>query len=149
MKVRVGDILGIRSPNNPDEYSVAIIRWLRDMDDNQLHLGIQLIAANCSPIILTPGTKTSSNPQNQYRCLLVSEGGAESERRGILTNTRAFELNTTMTMVTEFGEHQIKLTQWVESNNNFIHYHFAYLEKQKTETNTILEDDFKDLWNDL
>ncbi len=149
MKVRVGDILGIRSPNNPDEYSVAVARWLKDTDEKQLYIGIQVLASSCSPVTITPGTKASSNPQNQYRCLLMSGGGIENERRGILTNTRAFELNTIMTMVTEFGEHQIKLTKWVESNNNFIHYYFSYADAQPKETNAKSGDDFQDLWHDL
>jgi hypothetical protein len=150
MKVRVGDILGIRSPNNPDEYGVAVTRWIKDVDDKELYIGIQVLASNCSPVTITPGNKPSSNRQNQHRCLLVSGSGIESERRGIITNTRAFELNTIMTMVTEFGEHQIKLTKWVESNNNFIHYHFSYVEEtQQKETTTAPEDDFQDLWNDL
>ena len=150
MKVRVGDILGIRSPNNPDEYSVAVTRWLKDADEKQLYIGIQVLASSCSPVTITPGTKASSNRQNQYRCLLMSGGGIENERRGILTNTRAFELNTTMTMVTEFGEHQIKLTKWVESNNNFIHYYFSYVEEQQpNEANAKPEENFQDLWHDL
>ncbi|BAO43589.1 hypothetical protein [Thiolapillus brandeum] len=150
MKVRVGDILGIRSPNNPEEFSVAVTRWLKDIEDDQLYLGIQVMASNCSPITLTPGTKASSNRQNQYRCLLLSGSGIDSERQGILTNTRAFELNTIMTMVTEFGEHQIKLTKWVESNNNFIHYHFTYVEQEESRKKSgDPTDDFQDLWNDL
>lgn len=150
MKVRVGDILGIRSPNNPDEYSVAVTRWLKDSEKEDLYIGIQILASSCSPVTITPGPKASSNRQNQYRCLLISGGGLDSERRGILTNTRAFDLNTTMTMVTEFGEHQIRLTQWVESNNNFIHYYFSYVEEQGTETvGAEPEDNFQDLWNEL
>ena len=150
MKVRVGDVLGIRSPNNPDEYSVAVTRWLKDSDKEDLYLGIQVLASSCSPVTITPGPKASSNRQNQYRCLLISGGGLDNERRGILTNTRAFELNTIMTMVTEFGEHQIKLTKWVESNNNFIHYYFTYVEEQKAEEiGAEPEDNFQDLWNEL
>lgn len=150
MKVRVGDILGIRSPNNPDEYSVAVTRWLKDAEEKKMFIGIQVLASSCSPVILTLGAKASSNRQNQHRCLLVSGGAMDSERRGILTNTRAFELHTLMTMVTEFGEHQIKLTKWVESNNNFIHYYFSYVgEQQPQDTITKTADDFQDLWNDL
>lgn len=151
MKVRVGDILGIRSPNNPDEYSVAVTRWLKDIEEKQLYIGIQVLASSCSPVVITPGPKASSNRQNQYRCLLIAGGGIESERRGLLTNTRAFKLHTTMTMVTEFGEHQIKLTKWVESNNNFIHYYFSYVEEGKhpVENSDEPEDDFQDLWNEL
>ncbi len=151
MKVRVGDILGIRSPNNPEEYSVAVTRWLKDIEDDQLYLGIQVLASSCSPITITPGAKASSNRQNQYRCLLLSGSGIDTERQGILTNTRAFELNTIMTMVTEFGEHRIKLTKWVESNNNFIHYYFTYVDEEKTSRKQSGDpaDDFQDLWNDL
>jgi len=53
-------------------------------------------------------------------------------------------------MVTEFGEHQIKLTKWVESNTNFIHYHFIYVEQEKSRKQPDdPTDDFQDLWNDL
>ena len=54
-------------------------------------------------------------------------------------------------MITEFGNHQIKLTRWIESNNNFVHYQFEYVDETDSteDAEEKVKDDFEDLWNEL
>ena len=63
-------------------------------------------------------------------------------------------MGTILTLFTEFGEHQVRLTKWVESNNTFIHYHFEYLERHDTVSDEVEDgvdnqSEFNGLWNDL
>ena len=151
MRVRVGDVLGVRSEKNPDELGVAVVRWLRQSRENELFLGLHVLSSSCAEVTITPTSKPSSNRQNQYRCLLLSNTDGEGEGRSLLTNTHVFKLDTVLTMITEFGQHQIKLTRWIESNNNFVHYEFEYVDlsdpaEQGSEEET---SDFEDLWNEL
>lgn len=151
MKVRVGDVLGVRSPTNPEEYGVAVTRWLKHKNEDELYLGLQILTSHAIPVIITPSPKPSSNRMHQYQCLLLSGHGKDEEQQGILTNTHVFELDKVISMTTEFGQHQIRLTKWIESSNNFVHYHFEYID-DKTADDTAgneVENDFKDLWDEL
>jgi len=153
-KVRVGDMLGIRSDNTPGEYSLGIIRWLKYLQDDRLYLGVQIISPTCDSATLVPSAKTSSNLKNHFRCLLLNGDGLDKDHLGLITDTREFELNTVSTLVTEFGSHQIMLTDWVESSNSFIHYQFEYVEdiQPATSDESAKKDqqsDFNELWDDL
>ncbi len=151
MRIRVGDVLGIRAPSNPDEFEVAVCRWLRQDRDNEVYIGLQVLSSNCAEVTVTPSSRPSSNRQNQYKCLLLSNAGANRDERSLITNTHVFKLNTVITMITEFGNHQIKLTRWIESNNNFVHYQFEYVDETDSaeEAEEKKKDDFEDLWNEL
>jgi hypothetical protein len=153
-RIRVGDILGIRSDKTPGEYSPGIIRWLKNSQDGKLYLGVQIIAASCDSATLIPSAKMSSNRKNHFRCLLLNSNGVDKEQLGLISDTREFELNTVLTLVTEFGAHQIRLIDWVESSNTFIQYQFEYIDdNQPASTKNSLEkdqlSDFDELWDDL
>ncbi len=149
MRVRVGDVLGVRSSDKPDEFGVAVTRWLRHHTDNELYLGLQVLAPSCTEVLVAPSRKPGTQ-QNQYRCLLLSNKDANEHEQSLLTNTHVFKLGTVATLITEFGQHQIKLTRWIESNNNFVHYQFEYVDAAspdgKPDTG---EELFDDLWNEL
>ena len=151
MRIRVGDILGIRSPHNPDEFEVAVCRWLRQDQENEVYIGLQVLSSSCAEVAVTPGNRPSSNRQNQYKCLLLSNADTNESERSLITNTHVFKLNTVLTMITEFGNHQIKLTRWIESNNNFVHYEFEYVDEatDADDSEDKERDDFEDLWNEL
>ena len=151
MRIRVGDILGIRAPHNPDEFEVAVCRWLRQDKNNEAYIGLQVLSSSCAEVTVTPSNRPSSNRQNQYKCLLLSTADANAEERSLITNTHVFKLNTVITMITEFGNHQIKLTRWIESNNNFVHYQFEYVDETDSagDAEQKEKDDFEDLWNEL
>lgn len=153
-KVRVGDILGIRSDKTPGEYSLGIIRWIKYLQDEDLYLGVQIVSPSCNSAILTPSPRASSNPKNHFRCILLNGDGVDKDQLGLIIDSREFELNTVLTLVTEFGAHQVRLTDWVESSNSFIHYTFEYVDNAGTTATDPGQEkdqpsDFNDLWDEL
>ena len=157
-KVRVGDILGIRSNKTPGEYSLGFIRWIKYLQDEDLHLGVQIVSPSCTSAILTPSPKASSNPKNHFRCILLNGDGVDKDQLGLIIDPREFDLNTIVTLVTEFGAHQIRLTDWVESSNSFIHYTFEYADgtgttasgsSRRRRQEKDQSSDFNDLWDEL
>ena len=126
-KVRVGDILGIRAHKSPAQYRLGMIRWLKHLQDNELYFGIEIISPSCHSAALAPSVDSSSNQDNRFRCLLLNEKGVNKHPTGLISDTE-FELNTVMTLATDTDTRQIMLTDWLESNNSFIHYQFEYLE---------------------
>ena len=126
-KVRVGDILGIQ-PSENDQYSLCIVRWLKYLQDDKFHLGIQIIAPSCISAALAPTANISSSGEKHYRCLLLSSNRVNSTLSRLISDTREFEPNTVLTLITNAGARQIMLTDRLESNNRFIHYRFKYLQ---------------------
>jgi len=150
MRVRVGDVLGIRSPEKPDEFGVAVTRWLRRHTDNDLFLGLQILAPSCSDVMVTPSRKPAAGQQDRYRCLLLSNNDVNEHEQTLLTNTHVFKPGTVVTLITEFGQHQIRLKEWIESNNNFVHYQFEYVDDTNREQGPASEEEpFGELWSEL
>ncbi len=150
MRVRVGDVLGIRCEERPDDFGVAVTRWLRHHNDNELYLGLQILAASCSLVTVTPSKRPTGSGQNQYRGLLLSSSDQDRHEQSLLTNAHVFSLGTELTLITEFGKHRIRLNRWIESNNNFVHYQFEYLDSPTGNGDAPTgEDQFYDLWKEL
>ena len=122
--------------------------------EDPLYLGVQVVSTNVASARLAPIGPGAHKRNAQSRCLLLTGDGIDKDQQGVITNTKTYSVGTLLTLFTDFGEHQIKLTDWVESNNSFIHYHFEYLEghdkvsdeTQETERN---KNDFNKLWNEL
>ncbi len=148
-RVRVGDILGIRSPRNPEQFGVGITRWLKQDRDNKVYIGLQVLSSSCSRVTLSPQARPGANRQNQYRCLLLSTAEGTRTEHSLMTNSHVFDLGTELTLTTEFGSHRIRLTRWLESNNNFVQYQFEYLDDPGQLEESGKDDDFKDFWNEL
>ncbi len=148
-RVRVGDVLGIRSPQNPEQFGVGITRWLKQDRDNKVYIGLQILSTACSYVTLSPHARSGANRQNQYRCLMLSMAEGTRSEHSLMTNNHVFDLGTELTLNTEFGSHRIRLTRWLESNNNFVQYQFEYLDEPGQAEEEPKEDDFKNFWSEL
>lgn len=155
-KVRVGDLLGFRSDRNPNEYGLAVIRWLTYRKKDVLLLGVQIISAQVNLAHLEQTVAGMEKKRERDRCLLLTGNGTDNDMQGIVTNSKAYSQGSHLYLRTDFGEHQIKLTQWVESSNSFIQYDFEYVEAETsghtgrgTVANEGAKDGFDDLWGDL
>ncbi len=148
-RVRVGDVIGIRSPKNPEEFGVGITRWLKQDRDNKVYIGLQVLSSNCSRVTVSPLGPPGPSRQNQYRCLLLSTADSARNEHSLMTNSHVFEPGTELTLTTEFGSHRIRLTRWLESNNNFVQYQFEYLDEASQPEEPGGEDDFKNFWSEL
>lgn len=150
-KIRVGDLLGIRSEVNPREYGLGIVRWLRNTEQDDLYLGIQVISSHVTAATVVPSEKATHSKRNQHRCLLLTGDGIDKDQLGLIVNTKEFPVGSIITLITEFGEHQIRLTEWMESSTSFIHYQFDYLDhgRAKKQESVDKDSNFDELWDDL
>ncbi len=149
LRVRVGDVLGIRAPEKPDEYGIAVTRWIRQHTDTELFLGLQILAPVCSEVKIS-ALRRKGSADTHYRCLLLSNSDDSDHEQTLLTNAHVFQPDTELLMTTEFGQHRIRLTRWIESNNNYVHYQFEYVDtpgsdRESGDGETL----FDDLWNEL
>ncbi len=149
MRVRVGDVLGIRSPEKPDDYGIAVTRWIKHHSDTELYLGLQILAPTCTEVKIST-LRSGGSADTSYRCLLLSNSDDSEHEQTLLTNAHVFKPETELLLTTEFGQHRIRLTRWIESNNNFVHYQFEYVDAAGASPGS--EEDqsrFDDLWSEL
>lgn len=50
--IRVGQIIAIQSTSKPGDFGLAITRWLKNLPENQLLVGIEVISKTCQAIIV-------------------------------------------------------------------------------------------------
>ncbi len=150
VKVRVGDVLGIRSQTNKEEYGIAVCRWIKSKEESQLFVGVQLLSPKCNAVTVTP-FRSSASHRKGFGCFLLSGNALDNGQQSLISITQAFELDSVMSMVTEFGKHRIKITRLVESNHNFIHYQFIYADNEELQDSSpeTLTEDLKDIWDEL
>jgi hypothetical protein len=58
--VRVGEVLGIQRVDQLGQWSVAVVRWLKSLDNGGLEMGIEYLAPNARAVAvraMTPGAK--------------------------------------------------------------------------------------------
>ncbi|MGV6825858.1 MAG: hypothetical protein ACWA5Q_02670 [bacterium] len=149
-KVKVGELLGVKSQTTARQYSLGIIRWLRHGEKDELFMGLQVISSQCSAVIVFSGNSPSAARRNQQNCLLLTGDGVDQNQLGLVVNTRKLRMDEPLTLVTEFGRHLIKLTQIVESSSSFIHYQFSYIkEREAPDRDSRSDSDFSEIWDDL
>jgi len=152
-KIKVGEVMAIQSEQNPREFSLSVVRWLKHRGDEDLFLGIQIISSKCDSVVIVPSGLSPRNPKHHHRALLLTGDGLDPKQLGLIVNSRDFEPGDELTLITEFGQHRIRLSQWVESSASFIHYQFGYVERERQQPGPDVrqesEDRFGDLWQDL
>lgn len=149
-RVKVGELLGIKSASTARQYSLGIIRWLKHGDADELFLGLQIISSHCTAVVVFPGKNPNAAKKTQQNCLLLTGDGVDHKQLGLVVNTRKIRTDEPLTLVTEFGKHLIKLTKIVESSSSFLHYQFAYInEKEPSGKKSAETGDFDDIWDEL
>ena len=60
--VRVGDVIGIQRTDDPERWSVGVVRWVKSPDASSLQMGVELLAPSVQPVSIRPGNGDSAAP---------------------------------------------------------------------------------------
>jgi hypothetical protein len=117
LHMRVGEVLGIQRIDQLGQWTVAVVRWLRNLDDQRLEMGVELLAPAAKPVaarthaagaayspgLLLPAMEQARRPatlllergalQPQTDMEVAEEGGSARRARPLqlLERTGAFE----------------------------------------------------------
>ena len=145
MRIRVGDVLGIQPFDDAAHMGIGITRWLRQHKEGEVVIGLQRLSNRCTLVRLAP----ENEPENHCPALLLANDDPEPDGGQLLLDTTRFAMDAPLILKTPSDRHRIHLSRWLESNNNFVHYGFDYLERPEAATASGETDGFDELWSEL
>lgn len=119
--IKVGEMIGIQpqAANLNPSFSLGVIRWIRITSENELLLGIQLLATAITPVRLR--INDQSKP---LRALLLPEAEAE-QLPTLVTLDAPYELNTPLLMQHSGQEYSIELIRQINTGGRFKQFEFT------------------------
>ena len=155
-QLQAGELLGIQEEHDRS-WSLAVVRWIRQVRGGGTQMGIELIAPHCTPCAIKLLRKTDE-PSQYLRSLLVPEVTAIDRPATLLTPRMPFQVNNKVMLLLGEQELRAQLVDRITATGSFSQFEHHVLENDsrspQTETNTTSfsitpEDDFDSLWKSL
>ncbi len=156
-QLQAGELLGVQ--DNPSQgWSVAVVRWIRQVRGGGTQMGIELIAPHARPCGLKLLRKAEQNSQ-YLRALLLPEISAISRPASLITPRLPFQEGSKVLINDHGEEHRAVLTRKQVSTGSFsqFEYHRVGVEEASAGTPVTAsqsqkptgEEDFDSLWKSL
>lgn len=156
-QLQAGEILGIR--DNPQQgWSVAVVRWIRQVRGGGTQMGIELIAPHAQSCGLQLVRKAEQNSQ-YLRALLLPEIAAISRPATLITPRLPFQEGSKVLININGKERRAVLSQKQASTGSFSQFEYHDLEQKNVDHATSVtasgthrpagEEDFDSLWKSL
>lgn len=155
-QLQAGELLGIQEDQNQG-WSLAVVRWIRQVRGGGTQMGVELIAPHCTPCAIKLLRKTDK-PSRYLRGLLVPEVTAIDRPSTLLTPRMPFQVNNKIMLLLGEQEVRAQLVDRITATGSFSQFEHHILENEnrssQTETDSTgfsiaPEDDFDSLWKSL
>jgi hypothetical protein len=152
-RVKIGELIGVESPTDRRTYGLGVIRWMKQLGDQKLELGLEIIATRCEAAdVAEKGKATARKRAPGFKCLVINDTDPSSNATASLI-MNAMSVQTGIDLELNIGgkEQLIRLTKLVEFSSAFARYHFEFVKSDKDESADEPRpgDAFDDLWNSL
>ena len=153
-KVRIGEILGVRTPGEKPSFAVGTVRWIKQDPERELEIGVQVMAARCQPgeLSMSPKAKGGKTPkQPLYPCLLLPESQAGDHETSLLTNAPNLDTGAAPWLLVRGEQRRIKLLRVLETSGSYRRHEFRLASPERPEQTRSgpTDQSFDDLWDSL
>ena len=156
-QLQAGEILGLQdSPNQA--WSVAVVRWIRQVRGGGTQMGIELVAPHAQPCGLQLMRKTEQSSQF-LRALLLPAIAAISRPASLITPRLPFQEGSKVLINDHGEEHRALLTRRQVSTGSFSQFEYRRVGEEEGAPGTPVtasqsqkpagEEDFDSLWKSL
>jgi hypothetical protein len=156
-QLQAGELLGIQEESDQD-WSLAVVRWIRQVRGGGTQMGVELVAPHCTPCALKLIRKTEQ-PSQYLRALILPEVTAIDRPSTIITPRMPFSVNSKVMILQGNREVRAHLTDRVSASGSFSQFEYHLLEEtgekqaKPQPTGSALtvstDDDFDSLWKSL
>lgn len=156
-QLQAGELLGIQ--DTPEHsWSIAVVRWIRQVRGGGTQMGIELIAPLAQPCGLQLLRKTEQSSQ-YLRALLLPEIAAISRPATVITPRLPFQEGNRVQINLQGEERRATLTRKVTATGSFTQFEYRAQEPSTTSSDKPVtapnarggsgEEDFDSLWKSL
>jgi len=154
--LQAGEILGVRE-HHSHPWSIAVVRWLRQIKNQGTQLGIELLAPSAAPCAIRLIQKMGNNSE-YLRGLLLPEINVVNQAATLVTPRMPFQTGQRISLLHDGCEDQAQLMKKVSATGSVSQFELKLFNAQvitgstppKTSTGgTTTDDEFDSLWPSL
>ena len=152
--LQTGELLGVREQQD-HPWSVAIIRWIRQIKKQGTQIGVELLAPNAAPCALRLEQKVG-NSSEFLRGLLLPELSSIGQPATLLTPRVPFQTGNRITLLYQGQQRQAQLSRRVSATSSISQFELKFRDSLGAtqsspggKTGSAGEDDFDSLWDSL
>jgi hypothetical protein len=129
MRLLVGEVIAFKSEHapNPDDWSIGVVRWLRTTTQEQLELGIGLLADDTLPVA-TRGVKGVGKDSEYFRSLLIPRMDPTQYPTTLITPAAVYDLDSVVLVNTGSDVFYAQLTKIMNATNSFALFQFKIVD---------------------
>lgn len=151
--MQAGEVLGVREQSN-HPWSIAIVRWIRQVKNHGTQIGIELLAPSAAPCGVKLIQKVGNNSE-YLRGLLLPEISVANQAATLITPRLPFQSGSRITLLHDGREDQGQLAKRVSATGSISQFE---LKLQRSEPlaspnasagHSTSEDEFDSLWPSL
>lgn len=132
-RIRVGDIAVLKHGQMMNEpWRAGIVRWLRDMQDGHLDIGVMTIDGSLRAVAVRSVGGVGSGGE-YFRSLIVTHDGRET----LLVPSAIYDLGTRLVLNNDKSLHYVKLTRICETTASFSQFEFQDIDTPASEQKNI------------
>lgn len=154
-QLQAGELLGVQE-SSEQGWSLAVVRWIRQVRGGGTQMGIELIAPHCTPCAIKLLRKTE-HPSRYLRALWIPEVTAIDRPATLITPRLPFEVNNKVLLLLNGQEVRAHLVDRITTTGSFSQFEYHLLgndlpgknETESTGLSIVPEDDFDSLWKSL
>ncbi|GGD00591.1 hypothetical protein GCM10007418_19820 [Halopseudomonas salina] len=156
-QLQAGELLGVQEESDQD-WSLAVVRWIRQVRGGGTQMGVELIAPHCTPCAAKLIRKTEQ-PSQYLRALILPEVTAIDRPATIITPRVPFSVNSKVMILQGNREIRGHLTDRVAASGSFSQFEYRLIEEPGDPKNkpqpagsaltVSTDDDFDSLWKSL
>ena len=130
-KVAIGSLIGVAKYefNEEGEWSIGIVRWIKNISDNAIQIGVQLISPDAQAVA-AKNISDKNRPGEYTRCLLLPEIRTIKQPQTLITQS-LFKINDRVELDVHGQTIKVKLTKVIESSGTFNQFLFSIIKTAK------------------
>lgn len=146
-QLQAGEMVGIRDAND-QAWSIAVVRWIRQVRNGAMQMGIELVAPHAQPCGLQPIREQDEHGQ-YLRGLLLPEISALDLPPTMIAPRLPFQEGQQVLINTNGLERRVGLDRRVTSTHSFNQFAYHQEDSGPTEDGSDQEGNFDSLWKSL
>ncbi len=123
--IRIGEIIGIQSTNNPSQFSIGVTRWMKSIPTEGLQIGIEMIALHINIALVRHMNSPSSKNQNP-EALLLPEQTTSEQPDSLIVHALPYRVNDSVWIDDGRVKRRARLTRLLESTGAFSRFQYTY-----------------------
>ena len=132
-RIRVGDVVVLKFVNNLSaDWKPGIVRWLRDVRDEQLEIGIMVMTGNLQPVAVRSIDGVGSGGE-YFRSLIISEDATAH----LLVPSAIYDVGTCLVLNRGEDLIYVRLVQMHEATASFSRFEYAVIATPPSEQQNI------------